>query len=185
MWLKAPEPHGHPPPPRAGCWLPHSRFRRVTHSPGSAFTLTLALPAGIVPGPSRGASLPPPAMPAAALRLLCGVVMPAAMLCAEPLPRVAFPSGEYGGTERAIGPGEGMGTSWLGRGDNVGLGEHPPPGLSIQHQSCSPSQPPHLVTPLVSPTRGWGSGTAATGLGKGVGGSRTTQRATGPQRGQM
>ncbi|KAM6330966.1 semaphorin-4A isoform 2-T2 [Alca torda] len=48
----------------------------------------------MVPGPSRGASLPPPAMPTAALRLLCGVVMPAAMLCAEPLPRVAFPSGD-------------------------------------------------------------------------------------------
>ncbi|KAM6038089.1 semaphorin-4A isoform 2-T2 [Theristicus caerulescens] len=50
--------------------------------------------AGMVLGPSRGASLPPPAMPSAALRLLCGVVMPAAMLCAEPLPRVAFPSGD-------------------------------------------------------------------------------------------
>ncbi|XP_068518726.1 semaphorin-4A isoform X3 [Anas acuta] len=33
-------------------------------------------------------------MPTAALRLLCGVVVPAAMLCAEPLPRVAFPSGD-------------------------------------------------------------------------------------------
>uniref|UniRef100_A0A8C3GMZ8 Semaphorin 4A n=2 Tax=Cairina moschata TaxID=8855 RepID=A0A8C3GMZ8_CAIMO len=50
--------------------------------------------AGTVPGPPRGASLPPPAMPTAALRLLCGVVVPAAMLCAEPLPRVAFPSGD-------------------------------------------------------------------------------------------
>ncbi|XP_009462886.1 PREDICTED: semaphorin-4A [Nipponia nippon] len=48
----------------------------------------------MVLGPSRGASLPPPAMPSAALRLLCGVVMPAAILCAEPLPRVAFPSGD-------------------------------------------------------------------------------------------
>ncbi|XP_063213541.1 semaphorin-4A isoform X1 [Chroicocephalus ridibundus] len=49
---------------------------------------------GMVPGPSRATSLPPPAMPTAALRLLCGVVMPAAMLCAEPLPRVTFPSGD-------------------------------------------------------------------------------------------
>ncbi|XP_075301511.1 semaphorin-4A isoform X3 [Opisthocomus hoazin] len=49
---------------------------------------------GMVPGPSRGSSLPPPAMPAAALRLLYAMVMPAAMLCAEPLPRVAFPSGD-------------------------------------------------------------------------------------------
>ncbi|KAM7029096.1 semaphorin-4A [Acridotheres tristis] len=47
----------------------------------------------MVVGPSWGASLPPPAMPAA-LRLLCGVVVPAAMLCAEPLPRVAFPRGD-------------------------------------------------------------------------------------------
>ncbi|XP_041901036.1 semaphorin-4A-like [Corvus kubaryi] len=30
----------------------------------------------------------------AALRLLCGVVVPAAVLCAEPLPRVTFPSGD-------------------------------------------------------------------------------------------
>ncbi|XP_071435597.1 semaphorin-4A [Pithys albifrons albifrons] len=43
----------------------------------------------MVLGPSRGTSLPPPAMPAA-LHLLCGVVVPAAMLCAEPLPRIAF-----------------------------------------------------------------------------------------------
>ncbi|XP_068031189.1 semaphorin-4A isoform X3 [Anomalospiza imberbis] len=49
--------------------------------------------AGMVVGPSWGASLPPPAMPAA-LRLLCGVVVPAALLCAEPLPRVTFPSGD-------------------------------------------------------------------------------------------
>ncbi|XP_049662289.1 semaphorin-4A isoform X1 [Accipiter gentilis] len=49
---------------------------------------------GMVLGPSRGASLPPPTMPRAALRLLCGVVMPAAMLCAEPLPRITFPSGD-------------------------------------------------------------------------------------------
>ncbi|KAM6228938.1 semaphorin-4A isoform 1-T1 [Spheniscus humboldti] len=49
---------------------------------------------GMVPGPLRGASLPSPAMPAAALRLLCGVVMPTAMLCVEPLPRVAFLSGD-------------------------------------------------------------------------------------------
>ncbi|XP_017663910.1 PREDICTED: semaphorin-4A isoform X1 [Lepidothrix coronata] len=46
---------------------------------------------GMVLGPSRGTSLPPPAMPAA-LRLLCGVVVPAAMLCTEPLPRITFPS---------------------------------------------------------------------------------------------
>ncbi|XP_019328706.1 PREDICTED: semaphorin-4A [Aptenodytes forsteri] len=48
----------------------------------------------MVPGPLRGASLLSPAMPTAALRLLCGVVMPAAMLCVEPLPRVAFLSGD-------------------------------------------------------------------------------------------
>uniref|UniRef100_A0A8U8AWQ1 Semaphorin 4A n=1 Tax=Geospiza parvula TaxID=87175 RepID=A0A8U8AWQ1_GEOPR len=47
----------------------------------------------MVVGPSWGAALPPPAMPAA-LRLLCGVVVPAALLCAEPLPRLAFPSGD-------------------------------------------------------------------------------------------
>ncbi|XP_057238421.1 semaphorin-4A [Malurus melanocephalus] len=47
----------------------------------------------MVLGASWGAPLPPPAMPAA-LRLLCGVVVPAAMLCAEPLPRVTFPSGD-------------------------------------------------------------------------------------------
>ncbi|XP_064588663.1 semaphorin-4A isoform X1 [Zonotrichia leucophrys gambelii] len=50
--------------------------------------------AGMVVGLSWGAALPPPAMPAA-LRLLCGVVVPAALLCsAEPLPRLAFPSGD-------------------------------------------------------------------------------------------
>ncbi|KAM6234379.1 semaphorin-4A isoform 2-T4 [Porphyrio hochstetteri] len=48
----------------------------------------------MVPGPPRGASLPPPVMPAAAVCLLCGVVMPVAMLCAEPLPRLAFPHGD-------------------------------------------------------------------------------------------
>lgn len=48
-------------------------------------------------------------MPAAALCLLCGVVMPAAMICAEPLPRITFPSGEYGTRDR-----EDMGTSWAG-----------------------------------------------------------------------
>ncbi|XP_030088863.2 semaphorin-4A [Serinus canaria] len=47
----------------------------------------------MVVGPSWGTALPPPAMPAA-LRLLCGVVVPAALLCAEPLPRVSFPSGD-------------------------------------------------------------------------------------------
>ncbi|XP_059727126.1 semaphorin-4A isoform X2 [Haemorhous mexicanus] len=50
-------------------------------------------PEGMVVGPSWGAALPPPAMPAA-LRLLCGVVVPAALLCAEPLPRLSFPSGD-------------------------------------------------------------------------------------------
>ncbi|XP_069734829.1 semaphorin-4A isoform X1 [Phaenicophaeus curvirostris] len=50
--------------------------------------------AGTVPGASRGASPPPPAMPAAALRLLWGVMMPAALLCAEPLPRVTFLHGD-------------------------------------------------------------------------------------------
>ncbi|XP_064899334.1 semaphorin-4A isoform X2 [Columba livia] len=50
--------------------------------------------AGTVLRPSRGAPAPPPAMPAAALCLLCGVVMPAAMICAEPLPRITFPSGD-------------------------------------------------------------------------------------------
>ncbi|XP_032938862.1 semaphorin-4A isoform X2 [Catharus ustulatus] len=53
--------------------------------------------AGMVVGPSWGASLPAPAMPAA-LRLLCGVVVPAAMLCAEPLPRITFLSGDPGRT---------------------------------------------------------------------------------------
>ncbi|XP_072774640.1 semaphorin-4A isoform X3 [Taeniopygia guttata] len=53
----------------------------------------LAHQRGMLVGPSWGASLPPPAMPTA-LRLLCGVVVPAALLCAEPLPRLAFPSGD-------------------------------------------------------------------------------------------
>lgn len=90
--------------------------------------------------------------------------MPAAILCAEPLPRVAFPSGEYG-TERAKGLGRGWGQAgWQGK--NSGSGEHPSPGLSTQHQgptACPPSPPPLLVTPLVSPVQGWGGG--ATGLG--------------------
>lgn len=159
-----------PPPPRAGCWLPPSGFRSVT-----ALALSLTLPAGMVLGPSRGASLPPPTMPRAALRLLCGVVMPAAMLCAEPLPRITFPSGEY--TERAKWLRRGWGQAGLWWGDNIGLKEHLSPGLSTQHQGptgCSPSQPSHLV----SPAQGWGSGTAALGQGSGAGGSRVMQMAT-------
>jgi len=55
-------------------------------------------------------------MPAAALRLLYAMVMPAAMLCAEPLPRVAFPSGEWG-SEGVRGLGRGLmgGQHRLGR----------------------------------------------------------------------
>ncbi|XP_075580467.1 semaphorin-4A [Pelecanus crispus] len=65
--------------------------------PGLPGRSAMGAATGMVLGPSRGASLPHPAMPTAALRLLCGVVMPAAVLCAEPtepLPRVAFPSGD-------------------------------------------------------------------------------------------
>ncbi|XP_056366022.1 semaphorin-4A [Oenanthe melanoleuca] len=49
--------------------------------------------AGMALGPSWGAPPAPPALPAA-LGLLCGLLVPAALLCAEPLPRLAFPSGD-------------------------------------------------------------------------------------------
>lgn len=100
-------------------------------------------------GPSWGASLPPPAMPAA-LRLLCGVVVPAAMLCAEPLPRVTFSSGEYGTGTR------GTGKSWdsWGGTHNICLGECPSPGLSIQHQK--PWDAPHHSPSAPSLTLMWG-----------------------------
>lgn len=69
----------------------------------------------------------------AALRLLCGVVVPAALLCAEPLPRVTFASGEYG-----PGSGDSSGDSW----DSWGGGHAAPypgqwpscPGLSVQRR---------------------------------------------------
>lgn len=108
VWLGVLRPP-HPPHLRL-VLLPLFCFRRLKSHSSAACALTLALPAGMVVGPSWGASLPPPAMPAA-LRLLCGVVVPAAMLCAEPLPRISFPSGEYGTGKGWDGWGGGHTTS--------------------------------------------------------------------------
>lgn len=168
----------------AACWLP-PLISAQRQGPGGAYPHpTLALPAGMVPAASRGAPLPPPAMPAAALRLLCGALVPVvAALCADPLPRVAFPSGEFGNMA-GTGTGTGTGSKPGGCGDSSGSGGRRCPGLSAQHRGCvgclsccPPSRCPPPASRRVGAPGGrpqsWGRELVAAGGCRGLRGRRS------------